>query len=525
VSDLNKIFLDANNKLDVYEIFPGWKEYNSYTGYDIGGGSISVDGNFTKKIQNGAYYGIGMYTISGGVEVWKKNLSTSSGFYLSKPVYDSTTDRLYFVVSNGLSGNNIYGVDKDTGGGGVATLIDHNDLGGGLTSTEFHDISVDSSGYLYLSGNGVIASTTHCLVLVKLSSGLSVIDYIIVEENLSGAGTEITRDTSIDVGFIGGVERIVVGFDGELGDDKSNIRLYTLSLNKIWSQRLTPFIDGIINVNPEYYGSRKVKIFGDSQDILVLMSTPSRSSGRWQYYVGGQWPDPPYQYYYIRDHTEHLTFDILYRINGGNGSTIWSSPLMEVADQENVNPATGIGNGTYDNSAMEYFDDLDYDDLGNIWVSYYQDYNDNSSSMKKISGSTGSSSSNIFTDPDYFEDGGNVIIQGFEEPISETVTSEPTTTTTQEPLPCEVSNLFEYGYIEKDGIRILIRKTSGNELKLIRPIPPEWIVGTELKLVPGCNKTPCDCLYKWNNINNFLGLGIKMPNADPLTADTGANPG
>ena len=118
----------------------------------------------------------------------------------------------------------------------------------------------------------------------------------------------------------------------------------------------------------------------------------------------------------------------------------------------------------------------------------------------------------------------HIVVQSHEWP-SFTTTAEPQLTTTPEPYPCEVSNLFEYGYIEKDGIRILVRKTEGNELNLIRPIPPEWIVGTELKLVPGCNKTLCDCTYKWNNLMNFLGLGIKMPSSNPLTADTGANPG
>jgi hypothetical protein len=88
-----------------------------------------------------------------------------------------------------------------------------------------------------------------------------------------------------------------------------------------------------------------------------------------------------------------------------------------------------------------------------------------------------------------------------------------------------VSNLFEYGYLKKDGITILIRKTTGNVLQLIRPMPPEWIVGSEITLVPGCNKTLCDCLYKWNNINEFLGLGVKMPSANLLAADQGATPG
>jgi len=280
-----------------------------------------------------------------------------------------------------------------------------------------------------------------------------------------------------DAGLIGDTHGVVACGPSSAESPSTNLVLYSSDGILIWSK---------IIPSGEYYPGQKrdlstCRIYGESRDVLV----------------GGN---------------RHATFQrSLWRINGGNGSKIWDLDLGATVQWSYIdvvtNPYTSFGKC------------IDYDDQGYIWSGV-----DGSSRLAKVSSAGAVLDTFEFGTASTGDRTPHVTIQADPIPYGGgTTTSEPTTTT-QEPLPCEVSNLFEYGYVKKDGIRILVRKTEGNEIRLIRPIPPEWTIGTQLNMIPGCNKTLCDCNSKWDNINNFLGLGIKMPMNNPLVADSGANP-
>ncbi len=328
--------------------------------------------------------------------------------------------------------------------------------------------SIDNKGDIYV---GCSAGTGNAMGGLKKYNGLT--------GDLLWQKDTNKRWPMCDAGIIGGVNGVIAvkdsGGQSPLVDHRfdgyNNVFMYNENGSLIWETYVPSYEANI-------YGGDNVlycRIFGNSQDILI--------SGHRQEHLGSG------------------AKKSLWRLNGGNGGLIWDLDLGDKAIC------------------------IDYDDSYNIWCGVLRnnllgDY----FNLAKIS-----SSGNILSLYDLNPDGiGGSVIPHFRIQVAieneiVTTTEEPVTTTL-EPLPCEVSNLFEYGYVEKDGIKILVRKTTGNQLRLIRPIPPEWTVGSTLKLVPGCNKTLCDCLYKWNNVSNFCGIGIKMLSNNPLVDDRGANP-
>lgn len=74
------------------------------------------------------------------------------------------------------------------------------------------------------------------------------------------------------------------------------------------------------------------------------------------------------------------------------------------------------------------------------------------------------------------------------------------------------------GYIEKNGLRIMIRDWSDSDptkLYLSRRAPDEWL-GDTLTFVPGCDKTIEVCRARWNNEQRFMGIGYAIPPYNPI---------
>jgi uncharacterized phage protein (TIGR02218 family) len=72
------------------------------------------------------------------------------------------------------------------------------------------------------------------------------------------------------------------------------------------------------------------------------------------------------------------------------------------------------------------------------------------------------------------------------------------------------------GSIEKDGVRLLVRIANANVLTMIKLPPLSWVVGSQVTVYPGCDKTLTTCRNKWSNELNFAGVGIAMPSYNPI---------
>jgi outer membrane protein assembly factor BamB len=398
--------------------------------------------------------------LSGDGPGWTKTIGTGVNNAFHGSAYNPVYDYLVFCQNYGASGY------------GQVTALDR------ITGTKVwsydtpssvivFDCSVDENGDVYIAAgqDGLIKLNGETGSLIWSKTGI------------------MSRCISCDSGLIGGINGVVVvGFAG----GGENVFFYTSSGSLVWTALIPSYEAGL-----GYEDLSSCRIYGSSQDVLVAGNKQDAGAAK-----------------------------TLWRLNGGNGGLIWDLDL-------GGNSQVYVYSLPFPSS---YGKCIDYDDFGNIWCGVQRNNNLDGTYFRlaKIS-----PSGSII---DKYEFGGvglgpyptattpHIAIQVSVLRKIATTTPEPSSTTTEEPYPCEVSNLFEYGYVEKDGVRILIRETVGNEIRLIRPIPPEWTVGSELKLVPGCNKTLCDCFYKWNNLTNFHGLGIKMPSSNPLVDDTGANP-
>jgi len=78
------------------------------------------------------------------------------------------------------------------------------------------------------------------------------------------------------------------------------------------------------------------------------------------------------------------------------------------------------------------------------------------------------------------------------------------------------SRLFNKGFVERNGIRILIKEwISGEVFYLAKPVPPEW-VGEDVTVNSGCDRALQTCVGIYDNQPRFLGLGYLMSAHNPI---------
>lgn len=75
---------------------------------------------------------------------------------------------------------------------------------------------------------------------------------------------------------------------------------------------------------------------------------------------------------------------------------------------------------------------------------------------------------------------------------------------------------FRSGIMDIAGNRLRIKKSYGNRTFDLDVIPPPWSVGQVVTVYAGCDKTLNTCKSVWFNDINFLGLGIKTPDRNPV---------
>lgn len=72
------------------------------------------------------------------------------------------------------------------------------------------------------------------------------------------------------------------------------------------------------------------------------------------------------------------------------------------------------------------------------------------------------------------------------------------------------------GYLEVDGLRLMIRKSfNDGRFDLVRIPPARWL-NAEVTATPGCDKTISTCRSVWDNEEHFGGLGYAMPARNPI---------
>ena len=79
------------------------------------------------------------------------------------------------------------------------------------------------------------------------------------------------------------------------------------------------------------------------------------------------------------------------------------------------------------------------------------------------------------------------------------------------------------GYVEKDGLRILITDWSSDiptSFELSRRPPASW-ENQSVSVFPGCDKTIAVCRAQWDNEEHFGGFGIEMPAYKPTFENQG----
>lgn len=82
-------------------------------------------------------------------------------------------------------------------------------------------------------------------------------------------------------------------------------------------------------------------------------------------------------------------------------------------------------------------------------------------------------------------------------------------------LGAQPDRFWHRGFVERDGLRIMIREwVSGTAFALTRRPPASW-VGQNVTVSAGCDKTIETCRNRWNNEANFGGAGYAMPDHNP----------
>jgi len=71
------------------------------------------------------------------------------------------------------------------------------------------------------------------------------------------------------------------------------------------------------------------------------------------------------------------------------------------------------------------------------------------------------------------------------------------------------------GYVQRNGLRILIREwVSGTAFELVREPPADWD-GEDVTVFAGCDKSIETCRARWDNEANFGGFGYAIPAYSP----------
>lgn len=78
-----------------------------------------------------------------------------------------------------------------------------------------------------------------------------------------------------------------------------------------------------------------------------------------------------------------------------------------------------------------------------------------------------------------------------------------------------VDRRFHRGYLELDGLRIMIRDHDTINIYLLAEAPPAAWLGATVTAVPGCDKTLTTCIGQWANERNFAGFGVGIPGYAP----------
>lgn len=80
---------------------------------------------------------------------------------------------------------------------------------------------------------------------------------------------------------------------------------------------------------------------------------------------------------------------------------------------------------------------------------------------------------------------------------------------------------YHRGYFAFDGLHLGIREwrnaaSGGDETKFfVVRRPPSYWLGKQVRVFAGCDKSPETCGSRFNNLENFLGLGFSMPAYHP----------
>lgn len=80
------------------------------------------------------------------------------------------------------------------------------------------------------------------------------------------------------------------------------------------------------------------------------------------------------------------------------------------------------------------------------------------------------------------------------------------------------NDLYRRGVIKVAGMFFTIRESYNDGTFDLFKIPPAWLVGKPAELFEGCDKQYSTCTAR-GRTSRFLGLGIRMPNRQPIFED------
>lgn len=93
---------------------------------------------------------------------------------------------------------------------------------------------------------------------------------------------------------------------------------------------------------------------------------------------------------------------------------------------------------------------------------------------------------------------------------------------TDSPVGVLANERWRRGYVKYDGLSLMIRKSHQNGIfDLAQVPPPEWesTGSNTISFVPGCDKRLTTCRNVWQNESEFGGIGIAIPNRNPILED------